>query len=317
VAEHAPQAPEDDPAPSLAAVLADDRVVESVASGQLGGVDAPDEVVALLLAWRDTVEAEALPLHPDLDEAEVALRSATRRGWWAVPLRALSPVAAAAAAVGIALTGIGWAAHQSTPGDPLWGVSQALFVDHSRSVQAAASVSAELAEAETALASGTPELARTALQRAAADLPAVGTGEGRTDLERRHSELAARLVQVAPPAPGPTNLPTTAATTTPPPAPSVAVVPPGTTAPAPRSTTDPAAPVPSSPTPAGPTPTTTVPTPTTTVPTPTTTVPTTTTSTTTAPAPSTTPTGTGTAPAVASGSASGVTRGDQGLPTGS
>jgi hypothetical protein len=301
VAEHAPQAPEeDDPAPSLAAVLADDRVVESVGSGQLSGVDASDEVVALLLAWRDTVHAEALPLHPDLDEAEVALRSATRRGWWAVPLRALSPVAAAAAAVGIALTGIGWAAHQSTPGDPLWGVSQALFVDHSRSVQAAASVSAELAEAETAFASGTPEKARTALRRAAADLPAVGTGEGRTDLERRHSELAARLVQAAPPAPAPTALPATTSTTTTPLAPSVPVAPLATTAPAPRSTTEPAAPVPSSPTPAAPTPTTTVPATTTGA------------VSTTAPAPSTTPTGT----APASRSASGATPGDQGPPTG-
>lgn len=259
MSELGPQAQdEDDEAPEVADVLADDRLVETVGSGELTAADACDEVVALLVAWRDHVDAGAVPLHPDLDEAEVALRAATRGARWRVPLRVLSPVAAAAAAVVVALTGIGWAAHQSTPGEPLWGVSQTLFAGHSRSVQAAANASAALTEAESAMASGTPDRARTALQRAAADLGAVGTDEGRQNLENRHAELQARLDGVTTPAPAP-----------PPVAPAPAVAPPAppsqsTVAPVTTTPTPPAAPVTTTPTIA---PTTVAPTVTTTPPT--------------------------------------------------
>ena len=159
-----PDGPDPD-GPDVAAVLADDRLVEAIRAGDCSAADAGDAVAALLLAWRADVDAQAPPVHPDLDDAADALRAALRTPRRRVPFRLVTPVAGAAAAFAIASAGIGYAAHGSGPGDPLWGVTQTIFADHARSVQAAAAVSAELAQAEAALASGTPAEARAALDK--------------------------------------------------------------------------------------------------------------------------------------------------------
>jgi len=223
-----PDGPDPD-GPDVAAVLADDRLVEAIRAGDCSAADAGDAVAALLLAWRADVDAQAPPVHPDLDDAAGALRAALRAPRRRVPFRLVTPVAGAAAAFAIASAGIGYAAHGSGPGDPLWGVTQTIFADHARSVQAAAAVSAELAQAEAALASGTPAEARAALDKAVRNLPAVASGDGRQALEDRHERLVQRLAQVGAPTPPPS------------------VAPPGrsplTTSPDPRFT-PPAAPIP-------------------------------------------------------------------------
>lgn len=197
------------PAPDLATVLSDDALVEAVRRGEIYASNAPDDVVALLVAWREDVDHEPVPDRPTLAEATHALQGVSRRSWW-LTRRTLAPLAAASV-VGLALVGIGVGAHQSTPGDPLWGVSQTIFVAHSRSVQAAVSVNADLSQAQAALAAGSASRAMASLDDAKRQLTDVSSAEGRQELEHKHADLVAeagaRLGRSArapaPPAPSP------------------------------------------------------------------------------------------------------------------
>ncbi|MEO6882043.1 MAG: anti-sigma-D factor RsdA [Mycobacteriaceae bacterium] len=212
------------PAPDLAEVLSDDALVEAIGKGELSASDAPDDVVALLVAWRDDIDHHPVPDRPTLAEAARALQGAPRRSWW-MTRRTAAPLAAAAV-VGLALVGIGVGAHQSTPGDPLWGVSQTLFVAHSRSVQAAVLVSADLSQAQAALDAGSATKAMASLDAAKRQLTDVDSAQGRQALERKHSELVAeagaRLGKTSPvpptpaPSPGPGSVSTKAAPSAPP-----------------------------------------------------------------------------------------------------
>lgn len=186
-----PARPDPGPDVDLALVRDDDLLLDELGAGAPGSArlrpGALDPVLALLVAWRDEIDDHPAPVGPTLDDAVVALsaRRAPR-----LAHRVLAPLAAASV-VGLALLGLGLAAHGSTPGDPLWGVSQTLFVDHSRSVQAAAAVDADLAHADVALNSGSREQAGDALDQARRELELVAPEQGRAELQQRHEELAA------------------------------------------------------------------------------------------------------------------------------
>ena len=214
--------------PDPAAVRADDSFVEAL-HGRNGGstetTPVATELARLVLAWKREIDAEAFP--PQLDELTIrrALPGRARR-------RLLTPVAAAAAAVGIALSGVALLAHDAHPGDPLWGITQVVYADHARSVAAATEAQADLGVAERALAAGSPEAAHTALQRVSSALRSVRDPDLRAKLSAVLTSLRAQLPPGTPPAVA-APPPSPPAVATVPPAPTVATVATVTVAPRP------------------------------------------------------------------------------------
>jgi len=127
--------------------------------------------------------------------------------------RLLVPVAAAAAVLAIAFAGVGLAARDAQPGDTLWALSKVLYAERARSVEAAETVTQDLAQARAALTEGNVEAAKAKLEDASTALPTVMTEDGRDDLLEQHRSLVAQLPGVpsgdpgAPPSPEPSTNP--------------------------------------------------------------------------------------------------------------
>src|SRR5436190_11600988 len=105
-----PVEPEPDDPIDFSLVHADDEFLDALGATDPdpGGNFADDRLAALLLAWRDDVDAEPIGnlIEPKLAMATVqAARARQRRG-----PRLLAPLAAAAAVLAIAFAGIGLAA---------------------------------------------------------------------------------------------------------------------------------------------------------------------------------------------------------------
>ncbi len=175
----------------LAAVQADDALLDLIGRAGHTPNDADEELTRILAAWRRQVHAEPFSELVDTNKALEVIHSACR------PVRGRHPVfgsiAAAAAVLVIAFAAVGLVAKAAQPGDPLWGVTQVLYRDYARSVETAAVVRTELNEARTALKEGNPDRARASLQRVQTQLPTIGEGEGRTDLTARHRQLEQML----------------------------------------------------------------------------------------------------------------------------
>jgi hypothetical protein len=216
----------------LAAVQADDALLDMLGGAGCTPGDVDDELASVLVAWRREVHADSNRLLVDTETA-LAVISAARR-----PVRRRSPlfgpVAAAAAVLVIAFSAVGLVAKSAQPNDQLWGVTEVLYPEYARSVEAATFVRTELNKADAALREGDPERAKASLQRIQQQLPVIGDAEGRTDLIARHHELERELVaepsaQGSPPgspeASSPeqpaTSAPETSSTTTPTEPPSV------------------------------------------------------------------------------------------------
>ena len=176
----------------LAALQADDALLDLIGGGQYVPSESDDELTRVLAAWRREVHAEPTRELVDTSTAMSVIRAAARR-----PARRRHPlpgsVAAAAAMVVIAFSGVGLVAKSAQPGDHLWGVTQVLYSDYARSVETAAAVRTELNEAKVALNQGHPERARAALAHVQQQLPAIGESEGLTDLTARHRQLEQKL----------------------------------------------------------------------------------------------------------------------------
>jgi hypothetical protein len=177
----------------LAAVQADDTLLDLIGRPGYSPSDEQDELTRLLAGWRQEMETEPFRELVDTDTAVAAIRAGRR------PVRRRNPVfgsiAAAAAVLVIAFSSVGLVAKSAQPGDRLWGVTQVLYGDYARSVETAASVRTELNEARTALKQGDPERARASLQRVQNQLPAISESEGRTDLTVRSRELEQQVSQ--------------------------------------------------------------------------------------------------------------------------
>jgi Anti-sigma-D factor RsdA to sigma factor binding region len=203
----------------LAALQADDALLDLIGSGRYIPSESDDELTRVLAAWRREVHAEPTRELVDTRTAMSVIRAAARR-----PAHRRHPmygsVAAAAAVLVIAFSGVGLVAKSAQPGDHLWGVTQVLYSDYARSVETAAAVRTELNEAKVALNQGHPERARAALAHVQQQLPAIGESEGLTDLTARHRQLEQKLneppeTQPAPPSSVPvpgSSLPSSATT---------------------------------------------------------------------------------------------------------
>jgi Anti-sigma-D factor RsdA to sigma factor binding region len=176
----------------LAALQADDALLDLIGSGRYIPSESDDELTRVLAAWRREVHAEPTKELVDTSTAMSVIRAAARR-----PARRRHPVygsvAAVAAMVVLAFSGVGLVAKSAQPGDHLWGVTQVLYSDYARSVETAAAVRTELNEAKVALNQGHPERARAALAHVQQQLPAIGESEGLTDLTARHRQLEQKL----------------------------------------------------------------------------------------------------------------------------
>ena len=190
----------------LGAVQADDVLLDFLGSGGTPG-DASDELTRVLAAWRREVHAEPIRELVDTTTALAVIRAACQPAPRRNPV--FGSIAAAAAVLVIAFTGVGLVAKQAQPGDQLWGVTQLLYSDYARSVQTAAAVRTELNEANTALRENKPDKARASLRRVQQQLPVISDTEGRTDLTARHHELEQILKD--PPEDGPATPPERAA----------------------------------------------------------------------------------------------------------
>jgi hypothetical protein len=236
----------------LFAIRADDELLDALGAAASNGRSGPDpdreyggsDLESLLAAWRNEAEADPIPMLCDTETAaaviqqSVQARRRSQRRW-------LVPVASAAAVLVIAFTSLGVAVRDAQPGDPLWGLTQVLYADHAKSLQAAVTVRTELSHASIALQEGHFTEARTALSQAQAVLPSVDNSDGKADLQLRGQQLAAQLYsattnEVTPPS----TTSTTPRTSAPSPTPTTSTSPTTTT----PVTTTPASPTPTTPT---------------------------------------------------------------------
>jgi hypothetical protein len=175
----------------LAAVQADDALLDLIGRGGHTPSDADDELTRVLAAWHREVHAEPFGELVDTNTALAVIHAAQQSAHRRSPV--FGSIAAAAAVLVIAFSAVGLVAKSAQPGDRLWGVTQVLYGDYARSVETAAAVRTELNEAKTALKEGNPERARASLQRVQKQLPVIGETEGRTDLTARHRQLEQML----------------------------------------------------------------------------------------------------------------------------
>lgn len=175
----------------LAAVQADDALLDTLgrADAVPGAADA--DLVRVLVAWRREVDTESIGPLVDVDTA-VATISAARRPpsrWHSV----LGPVAAAAAVLVIAFAAVGLGAKSAQPGDVLFPAAKVLYSKYARSVEAAEMVKIELGNAQEALDKGDTSQARQSLERAQEQLAVIAEAQGHTMLVTEHRKLEEKL----------------------------------------------------------------------------------------------------------------------------
>lgn len=190
----------------LTAVQADNALLD-----MLGGAgSAPDtdaELARVLVAWRRNVETEPIAELVSTDTALAVIAAARKPAPRRHPV--LAPVAAAAAVLVIAFSGVSLGAKSAEPGDQLWPLTKVLYADHARSVEAAASVQGKLDEARTALQERRPAQAKELLEEAQQELDAVAEPQGRAQLAAQREQLEVMLdkapgsTTAAPPTTGP------------------------------------------------------------------------------------------------------------------
>jgi len=216
----------------LAAVRADDDLIEALSAGLVpppsGPRDPSDvegELVALLAGWVADVRPESL-LHPpgsqpatvqvmaDADptdedaplaavgspapvrsllEFEDAEPVAITRGRSSGARAYLLRAAAGLAAVALIGSGLVVRSYDAHPGDSLWLVAKVVFPEKSRSVEAATVVSTALNTARVALESGRIDEARAAFQTVQDQLAAVDDADGRAELAHQRDYLTTQL----------------------------------------------------------------------------------------------------------------------------
>lgn len=170
----------------LAAVRADDALLDAIAGGAIsGGIGASrdvfgrpgqddDDLAAILAAWKADIEADPMPELVGLDEASEAVEAGhAARDRRASRARRRMPFAVAAAAIAVALSGLTVAVHSAQPGDAMFGLTKVLFSEHADNAQKAQEARATIDQANTAIRNGDPATAKSLLQSAAGQIQAA------------------------------------------------------------------------------------------------------------------------------------------------
>ncbi|GHH37904.1 anti-sigma-D factor RsdA [Lentzea cavernae] len=228
------RAPHEPVADDLSAVQADDKLLDALGSATPGAAGSlvDDELNALLLAWRNEVETEPFGELVDTDTAIATIQAA--RPQPVTRHRFLIPLASAAAVLAIAFTGVSLVARDAQPGDTLWGLTQVLYSEHAKSIEAAAIINTDLESARLALREGKVDEAREKLNKVEASLGSVSTADGKAQLEEKHKELEKELdtnTSTAPPTSTTTKPPRPTKSSTPSTTPSTPSTQPTTTEP--------------------------------------------------------------------------------------
>ncbi|MEJ2857676.1 MULTISPECIES: anti-sigma-D factor RsdA [unclassified Saccharothrix] len=228
-----------EPGDDLAGIRADDALLDALGGrGPAAEGLVEDELNALLLAWRREVDSRPVGELVDTDTAVATIAAAQpqQRGRH----RFLIPLASAAAVLAIAFTGVSLVARDAQPGDALWGLTQVLYSDHARSIEAAVTVRTDLDSARAALREGRYTEARELLDKASTVLPSISVDDGKADLAQKHESLVRELTSTNP---APTNPPASHVPTTTSVLPTEPSLPsstsPTTTTPEPTTTTEP------------------------------------------------------------------------------
>lgn len=169
----------------LAAVRADDALLDAIAGGAIsGGVGAgdvfgrpgqdDDHLAAVLAAWKADIEAEPMPELVSLDEAAEAVEAGhAARDRRASRARRRMPFAVAAAAIAVALSGFTVAIHSAQPGDAMFGLTKVFFSQHADNVVKAEEARNTIVEANRAIARGDRATAASLLQTVQGQIQAV------------------------------------------------------------------------------------------------------------------------------------------------
>jgi hypothetical protein len=185
----------------LMAIRADDELLDALASGEVslggfgsrverdldGGFRDDRQMLAMLAAWRDEVLDGPAPELVSVERASEAIVAGQRSVY---PKRRLMPVAAAAAAVVLGLSGVAIGAGAAEPGDPLWGVSKSLNSDRAESKEAAQRVTVALASVQQALDEGRVKDAQATLAAVAPELDKVKDEQTKQELAEKQANLA-------------------------------------------------------------------------------------------------------------------------------
>lgn len=200
----------------LAAVQADDALLDMLGGSETGRTTADAELARVLVAWRRDVDAEPIGELVDTETAVAAISAARKPATRKHPV--LGPVAAAAAVLVIAFSGVGLVAKSAQPEDQLWSLTKVLYADYARSVETAQRVRHELEQIDKALEEGrtTPEQARESLQQVEKQLAVVDEEQGKTELATESKKLEQKLATM-PPVTEETASPTKPASPVPPP----------------------------------------------------------------------------------------------------
>jgi hypothetical protein len=182
----------------MAQVRADDAFIETLtnaantANANRAADPLDERMASLLLSWRDEVGSKPAGPVIDLETAMAAIRNAPRPQ---AGRQLFGPLAAAAAVLVIAFTGIGLAARDAVPGTPLFGVTKILYSDKAKSVEAAVAVRSKLDAASQALSSGRVDEAQAAMIQVQKELPGVAPEDGKGDLVAKYDQLNAQIEQ--------------------------------------------------------------------------------------------------------------------------
>nr|WP_281376524.1 anti-sigma-D factor RsdA [Actinomycetospora corticicola] len=169
----------------LAAVRADDALLDAIAGGAIsGGVGTgdvfgrpgqdDDHLAAILASWKADIEAEPMPELVSLDEAAQAVEAGhDARERRAGRARRRMPFAVAAAAIAVALSGFTVAVHSAQPGDAMFGLTKVFFSSHADNVVKAENARNTIVEANKAIARGDKATAASLLQSVQGQIQAV------------------------------------------------------------------------------------------------------------------------------------------------
>ncbi len=182
----------------LSIAHADDALLDALSGADPKIADelGEAELNSLLLSWRREVDGEPMPELVDTATAVTTIKAATlarKHGTHGRKHRMLIPFAAAAAVLAITFTGTGVVAWEAQPGDTLWGLTQVLYADKARSVQAATDVRADFEFVRTAISRGQLDAAREALGEARIALNSVAVEDNREELVAEHDALMTRV----------------------------------------------------------------------------------------------------------------------------